>query len=154
MYTEQLPKKRIAVGALLCNTSGQMLIVKPAYRRGWLIPGGAVELNESPRRACFREVQEELGLCLPLNGLLCVDYRPAEDQKSECVHFIFDGGTLTDDLVKQIRLPADELEEHMFLAPDDALPLLDVHLGRRMVHALVALTTGITIYLEDGCIPR
>ena len=115
MYTEQLPKKRMAVGALLRNASGQALIVNPAYRREWLIPGGAVELNESPRRAYFREVKEELGLCLPSNGLLCVDYRPAEDQKSECVHFIFDGGTLTDDLVKQIRLPGMNWKSTVFL---------------------------------------
>ncbi len=51
------------------------------------------------------------------------------------------------------RFPEDELETYSFLAPSDALPLLDLHLHRRVTHALVALTKGITIYLEDGCIP-
>lgn len=153
MYTEQIPKKRMAVGALLRNASHQLLIVKPTYRSGWLVPGGAVELNESPRNACIREVQEELGVCLTLNGLLCVDYRPAEEYKSEAVHFIFDGGILDEDQIKQFRLPEDELETYCFLAPAEALPLLDVHLHRRLAHALVALTNGITTYLEDGCIP-
>lgn len=152
MNIEQIPKKRMAVGALLRNASHQLLIVKPTYRLEWLVPGGAVERNESPRKACIREVQEELGIRLPLNGLLCVDYRPADEHKSEAVHFIFDGGILDEDRTKQFRLPEDELETYSFLAPADALPLLDVHLHRRLAHALVALTKGITIYLEDGCI--
>jgi 8-oxo-dGTP diphosphatase len=154
MYIEQLPKKRMAAGALLRNLLGQLLLVKPTYRPEWLLPGGAVELNESPRSGCVREVHEELGLWLPLQGLLCVDYRPADNEKSEAVHFVFDGGILTEELVNHIRLPQSELEAFTLLAPDDALQLLDVHSARRIAHALVALSNGTTIYLEDGCISR
>jgi ADP-ribose pyrophosphatase YjhB (NUDIX family) len=153
MYIDRIPKKRMAVGALLRDPSHRLLIVKPTYRSEWLVPGGAVELDESPRRACMRELREELGIGLRLNRLLCVDYRPADESRSEAVHFIFDGGILDGDLVKQFRLPQNELETYSFLAPAEAFPLLDVHLSRRMAHAFVALAEGVTIYLEDGCIP-
>jgi len=76
-YYKTLPKKRAAVGALIFNHSDQLLIVKPNYRDRWLIPGGVVEENESPRAGCAREIKEELSLDLVVNDLVCVDYKPA-----------------------------------------------------------------------------
>ena len=49
-------KKVMAAAALIQNDLGALLIVKPNYRDGWLLPGGMVELNESPKRACQREI--------------------------------------------------------------------------------------------------
>ena len=86
-YLATLPKKRMAVGVLFVNTRDELLIVKPTYRPEWLIPGGTVEANESPYRAGVREVQEELGLVLPLGRLLCMDYQSAKPQKSESIQF-------------------------------------------------------------------
>ena len=65
-YQRSLPKKRMSAGALFFDEAGRLLVVEPAYKSNWEIPGGAVELNESPRQACVREVKEELGLERPL----------------------------------------------------------------------------------------
>jgi 8-oxo-dGTP pyrophosphatase MutT (NUDIX family) len=153
MSADQLPKKRMAAGAVVCDAMGQLLIVKPTYRMEWLVPGGIVELDESPRVALAREITEELGLQLVIGRLLCVDYRPPEPHKSESVHFIFDAGVLSTEQNEQILLPSSELERYIFLMSNDALPMLDIHLQRRMTHALIALRDGSTLYLEDGCIP-
>ena len=72
---EQLPKKRMAAGALFLNERQEILIVKPAYREFWLLPGGVIEDGESPRQACMREIREELGLEVWVEKLLCVDYK-------------------------------------------------------------------------------
>jgi hypothetical protein len=38
----------MAAGALFFNHRDEILILKPTYRDDWLIPGGVVELDESP----------------------------------------------------------------------------------------------------------
>jgi 8-oxo-dGTP pyrophosphatase MutT (NUDIX family) len=151
-YEAGLPTKRMAVGVLFRDENVRLLIVQPTYREAWLVPGGSVEHNESPLRAAQREVAEELGLILPISRLLCVDYRPADAQKSECVHCIFDGGTLDAAQRRAITLPPAELQSYAFLALADALPQLDVHLARRIALAWAALPQGITVYAEDGVI--
>jgi ADP-ribose pyrophosphatase YjhB (NUDIX family) len=60
-YYKNLPKKRMAAGALILNKNNEILIVKPNYRDQWLIAGGVIEENESPKDACLREVKEEIG---------------------------------------------------------------------------------------------
>ncbi|WP_328478950.1 NUDIX hydrolase [Actinoplanes sp. NBC_00393] len=69
---------RVAAGALFFDEAGNVLLVKPAYKAGWDIPGGYVEPGESPRAACIREVREELGITPDIGGLLVVDWAPAQ----------------------------------------------------------------------------
>ncbi len=150
MNVDDFPRKQMAAGAVVRDDAGRIVIVKPTYRPDWLVPGGMVELDESPRLGCAREVAEELGLTLAVGRLLCVDYRPAEPPKRESVQFIFDAGTLDAAQIARIHLPPDEIAEYRLLPVDDAIPLLNVHLARRMVFALRALSDGGTYYLEDG----
>jgi 8-oxo-dGTP diphosphatase len=39
-YAAVLPKKQVGTAVLLFNTKGEILIVKPDYKEGWLVPGG------------------------------------------------------------------------------------------------------------------
>ena len=48
----------MSAGAIFRNQDGDVLLVNPTYKEPWEIPGGIVEANESPKRACIREVQE------------------------------------------------------------------------------------------------
>lgn len=48
-YSDTLPKKYMASGALLFNEAGELLILHPTYKDRWEIVGGIVEANESPR---------------------------------------------------------------------------------------------------------
>ncbi len=64
-YQRSLPKKRMSAGALFFDEVGRLLVVEPAYKANWEIPGGVVELDESPREARMREAKEELGVERP-----------------------------------------------------------------------------------------
>ena len=63
-FEQTLPRKLSGAGVLCTDSQGKVLIVVPAYKPEWEIPGGTVENNESPKQACIREVKEELGICL------------------------------------------------------------------------------------------
>ncbi len=149
-YRSALPTKRMAVGALFRDAHERVLIVQPIYRPEWLIPGGAVECDESPRNAGIREVAEELGLTVAIGRILCVDYRPGDGAKSECVHFIFDGGVLHDAQIAAITLPPAELQAYAWVPIAAAMHQIDVHLARRVQLAYNALQSGQTVYAEDG----
>lgn len=148
-YQRGLPKKRMSAGALFFDEAGRLLIVESAYKSYWEIPGGVVELNESPYQACVREVREELGLERPLHHLLCVDYLPESEQKTEAIIFIFLGGVLTEAEIEAIRLPAEELRSYAFVEMEVGYGRFNPRLARRVQQCLAALANGQVIYLED-----
>jgi 8-oxo-dGTP pyrophosphatase MutT (NUDIX family) len=74
LYLNKLPKKRMGAGCLLFDNQGRILILKPTYKDHWLLPGGVIEANQSPRQACIREVKEETGIDCQPTKLICIDY--------------------------------------------------------------------------------
>lgn len=147
-----LPKKRVGATVLFFNQANEILLVKPTYRDDWLTPGGTAELNESPSQACKREVSEELGLDLPIGRILCIEYQSSHDHRVENIQFIFFGGTLTEDVVKSIRLPLDEITGFKFCELSMAAKFLNYKLHRRVKHAVIALRKGQVVYLENGVV--
>ena len=131
-----LPAKRMAAAVRFVDRAGRTLIVKPTYRDVWLLPGGVVEAEESPRQAAHREVQEELGLDRVIGELMCVEHVPSDDDYLESVMWIFDGGALDDDTIADIRLDHDELAELRFVDDTAAQALLTSRLARRLRFAL------------------
>lgn len=113
-YYSSLPKKRMGAGALFFNEHAQVLLVKPNYKPGWEIPGGVVELDESPRVCCQREVYEEIGLRRAIGPLLLLEYSDRVDVKTESLMFVFDGGVLSAAEIATIKLQTDELETFAF----------------------------------------
>ena len=55
------PTHIVAVGGLVVNELGQVLLIK-SQRRGWEFPGGQVEVGESLPQALAREILEESGV--------------------------------------------------------------------------------------------
>lgn len=144
-----LPKKRMGAGALFLNEAGQLLLVNPTYKPQWEIPGGLVELNESPRAACMREVKEELGLSKTCERLLCLDYLHANQERTEGIMFIFWGGMLSAVEIASIRLPETELSEYRFLDMAEAAQLVTPAMANRLRKSLEAVFTENTIYIES-----
>ena len=60
-----LPRKRAIGQMLIRDTEGRVLLCQLTYKKDWDLPGGVVEVGESPRVAVGREVEEELGLTIP-----------------------------------------------------------------------------------------
>ncbi|WP_326818783.1 NUDIX hydrolase [Streptomyces sp. NBC_01762] len=151
----------LGAAAIITDQIGRVLLVHPTYREDdrWLLPGGVVELGEHPQITCQREITEELGLPnLALSGVLAVhslsqhhpDIRPGTPCPGE-IRYVFDGGTLTPDQAKAIRLPREELSEYAFLETRDAVQRLRPVDGQIMLAAYRArLGNTATAHLADG----
>ena len=147
---DSLPRKQMAAGALIRDGRGRILIVKPTYRPEWLVPGGSIETDESPHTCVVREVEEELGMVLPIGRLLCIEYQSRSAKRSDNLRLIFDGGVLDDSHLARIHLPASELSEYRFVQLDEALRLLAAKLNHRIARSMQALHNGRVFYLENG----
>ncbi len=63
--------------------------------------------------------------------------------------FVF-GGTITGAEIAAIRLPPEELSDHVLVAPEKIPELAPPHVSRRMDPSLRAMADGRAVYLEDG----
>lgn len=149
VYLERLPKKRMGAGALIRNVGGEVLMLRPSCKPILDIPGGVVELNESPRAACRRELREELGMEIALGDLLCVDYQAAKDDYSESLMFVFDGGVLSAAEEAAIHVDGQEIIGFSFLSLSEIKEKTTGGLYRRIQKPLEALKQRRTLYLED-----
>ncbi|MFI7548025.1 NUDIX domain-containing protein [Actinoplanes sp. NPDC049599] len=151
--TPPMATPRVAAGALFFDESGRVLLVKPSYKDGWEIPGGYVEPGESPRAACIREVQEELGVSPAIGGHLVVDWAPAQNEGDK-VLFIFDAGILTEEARAEIKFGDGELTESRFVAEAEMDGYLPARLSRRIRTAIRARHRGVPAYAEHGDEPQ
>jgi 8-oxo-dGTP diphosphatase len=135
-------------GAVIRDPQGRVLLVEPRYKQTWEMPGGAVEADESPRVACARELQEELGLAIGVGRLLCMEWQGPEPDRSESLMFLYDGGVLDD--ASTIQLPGEELASFRFVEPAQLDEFLIARLARRVRAALSALADGTVVELENG----
>ncbi|MQS36802.1 NUDIX domain-containing protein [Streptomyces katsurahamanus] len=144
---------RMAAGVLFFDDVDRVLLVEPSYKDYRDIPGGYIEKGESPLQACVREVQEELGIEPHIGRLLVVDWAPNPGEGDKIL-YLFDGGRLSADLLRQITLQADELRSYDF-HPAERLPELTIpRLARRITAGIQARTNGVTAYLEHGNSPE
>ena len=88
-----LPRKRAISQVLIRDETGRVLMCQLTYKQDWDLPGGVVEVGESPELAAVREVKEELGLDVPSNGLLLTDWLPPWGGWDDAICLVFDGGT-------------------------------------------------------------
>ncbi|MDQ1630798.1 MAG: hypothetical protein QOC80_770, partial [Frankiaceae bacterium] len=102
-----LPRKRAIAQMLVQDPDGRVLLCNLTYKQDWDLPGGVVEVNESPRLAASREVEEELALTLPAGPLVLTDWLPPWSGWDDAVCLVFDGGChdagLVDRIVPQRR---------------------------------------------------
>jgi 8-oxo-dGTP pyrophosphatase MutT (NUDIX family) len=140
-----LPRKRAISQMLVRDPDGRVLLCQLTYKRDWDLPGGVVEVGESPRLAVQREVEEELGLEIEPGDLLLTDWLPAWGGWDDAVCLVFDGGTRSAalaDVVKQER----EIRDVRFCTLEEVDELAADFTARR-VRAAVG---GDQPYTESG----
>ncbi|WP_235737543.1 NUDIX hydrolase [Nocardioides alcanivorans] len=144
-----LPRKR-AIGQLLVrDPEGRVLLCHLTYKRDWDLPGGVVEVGESPKLAVTRELEEELGLELPAGELLLTDWLPPWGGWDDAVCLVFDGGVHEAALLDRAIYEAREIREARFLTLDEIRDRAADFTARRIEAALAALDGGPG-YTESG----
>ncbi|GAA4785784.1 NUDIX hydrolase [Streptomyces ziwulingensis] len=151
-YIAGLPRVLSGAAALFRDAEGRVLLVEPNYREGWALPGGTIESDagETPRQGARRETAEEIGLDLAPGRLLAVDWVPGT-ARPPIVAYLYDGGILTADQLKAIRLQEEELLSWRLVEPAELSRHLLGALHGRVLAALDVLATGAgTVELENG----
>ncbi|MGJ9414173.1 NUDIX domain-containing protein [Aeromicrobium sp. CF4.19] len=104
-----LPTKRIIAQGLLRDRDGRVLLCRLTYKSEWDLPGGVVEVGESPARGLVRELHEELGVTVQVRGLLTVNWLPAWRGWDDACIFLFDIGTVDASFVDDLTLQPTEI---------------------------------------------
>ncbi|WP_309648908.1 NUDIX hydrolase [Nocardioides sp.] len=147
-----LPRKRAISQMLVRDTEGRVLVCQLTYKADWDLPGGVVEVGESPQLAVSREVEEELGLTIPAGPLVLTDWLPPWGGWDDALCLVFDGGVheaaITDRIVKQAR----EIRSAEFLTTGQAHERCADFTARRIDAALANLAhpDGGPAYTESG----
>ncbi len=144
-----LPRKRAISQMLIRDHDGRVLLCQLTYKQDWDLPGGVVEVGESPQLAVGREVEEELGLSLPAGSLVLTDWLPPWGGWDDALCLVFDGGahdaSILDEVVRQER----EIRSAEFCTPEQVLERCADFTARRIVSALGNLGGG-PAYTESG----
>lgn len=147
------PRKRVSADVVLRDEAGRILLVDPAYKPDWDLPGGMAEANEAPRAAAQRELREELGLDITVGTVLCVDWVPPHGPWDDSLAFLFDGGVLGDAQLQALDLFDGELRGYRLVPLHDIEDLVRPRLWRRLQQALDNPVMPGGPYLEDGAVP-
>ena len=148
MTPDELPMIPVSAGALIFDSTGRLLILKPTYKEGWTIPGGVMEADgETPWDACRREVREECGIDVRAGRLACTDFRPARPGRPGGIRYLFDCGRADDAALAAITLQPAEIAEYRLASLDTALTLLRPAIRRRV---RAATRRRRFVYLENG----
>jgi len=151
-YLAGLPRVLAGAAALFRDTEGNVLLVEPNYREGWALPGGTIESDdgETPRQGARRETLEEIGLDVELGRLLAVDWVHRAGRQP-LVAYLYDGGVLTANDLKSIRLQEEELLSWRLVPQGELTEYLPGSLGLRVLVGLDVLAQGAgTAELENG----
>ncbi|PIR44577.1 MAG: hypothetical protein COV10_03675 [Candidatus Vogelbacteria bacterium CG10_big_fil_rev_8_21_14_0_10_51_16] len=150
-HIDTLPRKLVGAACVLENEAGEILVMKPNYMEGWLIPGGVCRQYESPQAVALRKTQEEVGVDTHSPALVGTFHslrRSEEGQRYESVHFIFVGGVLTKEQILKIKLQKEVFEEYRFVPVAKALELLSFPLNDRVRQSLEAREKRTVAYFE------
>jgi len=59
-----------SVNVVVCNSAGEVLLIRRSDNDNWAVPGGAIDLGESLVQAAVRETREETGIECRVTGLV------------------------------------------------------------------------------------
>jgi len=148
-----LPRKRAISQMLIRDPDSRVLMCQLTYKHDWDLPGGVVEVGESPLLAVTREVTEELGLKIDAGGLLLTDWLPAWGGWDDAVCLVFDGGVHEAALAESIVRQEREIRAAEFLTLDQARERAAEFTARRIEAALANVDGTPPGYAESGRLP-
>ena len=128
-----------------------MLLCRLTYKQDWDLPGGVVEVGESPQLAVTREVEEELGARSSRPAGCCspTGCRRGAGGTTRCAWSSTAASTTPrslDDIVRQER----EIRDAAFCTVDEVRERCADFTARRIEAALANLAGGGPAYTESG----
>ncbi|WP_101524891.1 NUDIX hydrolase [Nocardioides houyundeii] len=144
-----LPRKRAISQMLIRDESDRVLLCQLTYKSDWDLPGGVVEVGESPQVAVCREVEEELSLDLPAGPLLLTDWLPPWGGWDDALCLVFDGGVLPADALARVVRQEREIAAVRFCTVEEVRARAADFTARRVEAALANLGGG-PAYTESG----
>lgn len=145
-----LPRKRAISQLLVRDPADRVLLCRLTYKNDWDLPGGVVEVGESPQLAVAREVQEELALSITAGPLLLTDWLPPWSGWDDALCLVFDGGVqdaaIVDCIVRQER----EIRSAEFCTLQQARERCADFTARRVESALANVGGAGPSYVESG----
>ncbi len=110
----------VPAAAVVIVQDGKILLVKRAIepKKGlWSLPAGFVEIDETVRACAVRELKEETGLDVELDGLIDAT-SVFDDPRYVCLLIVFSGHVLGGELVA-----GDDAAEVAYFGPDELPPI-------------------------------
>jgi len=117
------------VTSVLLERDGKVLMLERKQQplKGyWVLPGGFIDYEETPREAAVREAKEETGLKVRIDYLLDA-YRIEDDPRGMHIEIVFKGTILSD----KLRLNEESSRFEFF--PLTKLPRLIAYQHRRVI---------------------
>ena len=148
-FYKTISRKRIGAIVIFFNEEKEILLLNPNYKERWILPGGIVEKNESPREAAIRETKEEIALNVKNIKLVCINYIPDSSFKGDSINFIFYGGVLLKEQVNSIKLQKSELLGSNFFDKVEAVKMAKIG-GKETKNSLKAIGENKILYLYGG----
>ncbi len=150
-----LPRKRAISQMLIRDTTEpepRVLLCQLTYKQDWDLPGGVVEVGESPMEAVAREVTEELALTIPAGPLLITDWLPPWGGWDDALCLVFDGGVHDPAIVERVVAQEREIRSAEFCTAAQVVERAADFTARRVAAALARCEhppRGAT-YTESG----
>jgi RimJ/RimL family protein N-acetyltransferase len=145
-----LPRKRAISQLLVRDPDDRVLLCQLTYKRDWDLPGGVVEVGESPQLAVAREVEEELALTLPAGPLLLTDWLPPWSGWDDALCLVFDGGVHDPGIVGSVLREEREIRDVEFCTAEQVAHRCTDFTAGRIAAALANLDPAGPAYVERG----
>lgn len=143
-----MPAHRVIGHVIIRDEIDRILFVEPTYKEDWELPGGVVEVDESPRDGAIREVREELGVEIAVTDQpLVADWMPPYLGWHDALEFIFDGGRIAASDIETFVPPPEEIRDYHWVAPAE-IPLRVKDFSARRIAGILD-GTGLG-YTEAG----
>jgi 8-oxo-dGTP pyrophosphatase MutT (NUDIX family) len=115
------PQKMIVAKVVITSDRGNILLIKPNYKKTWQLPGGGVNNDEGPEEAALREVKEELNLQLFKDDLHIKGVIYKQDE--EILFVVYENkNAIPEDT--GFGLQVNEITDFQFTLVTDVAPLL------------------------------
>lgn len=143
-------RKRVISHLLITDDAGRVCILETTFKPDFELPGGILEVGESPRVGLIREVMEELGHTVSVGRLLVVDWLTPYLGWEDAIELVFDGRQMPDRSIPLLRPDGREIRAVHWLEPEAAIARMAPFARGRLRAALAAREEGRTLYLEAG----